>query len=175
MAKQSRHVAAQLLAYIALIALSFWSAGAQTQSSTQTGEWTMAGKDYDNTRFSEPGEISASNVRNLRLAFSFSTGSTRGHEAAPLIVGSTMYIVTPYPNVVYALDLTKPGSPPKWKYEPKPASSSQGRLLRRGESRPRVFERTTLSQYARQSDDRDRRAVGQGVVAGSATSTAARR
>jgi glucose dehydrogenase len=31
-----------------------------------------------------------------------------------------MYIVTPYPNIVYALDLSKPGAPMKWKYEPKP-------------------------------------------------------
>lgn len=92
MAKQSRHVAARLLAYIALIALSFWSAGAHTQNSTQSGEWTMAGKDYANTRFSELGEITTSNVKNLRLAFSFSTGSTKGHEAGPLVVGSTMYI-----------------------------------------------------------------------------------
>ena len=113
MAKQSRHAVAQVLAYIALIALSFWSAGAQTQSSTQTGEWMMAGKDYANTRFSELGEITTANVKNLRLAFSFSTGSTKGHEAAPLVVGSTMYIVTPYPNVVYALDLAKPQSGPK--------------------------------------------------------------
>jgi PQQ-dependent dehydrogenase (methanol/ethanol family) len=86
----------------------------------------MAGKDYANTRFSELGEITTSNVKNLRLAFTFSTGATRGHEAAPVVVGNTMYIVTPYPNVVYALDQTKPGAAPKWKYEPKPASASQG-------------------------------------------------
>jgi PQQ-dependent dehydrogenase (methanol/ethanol family) len=86
----------------------------------------MAGKDYANTRFSELGEITTSNVKNLRLAFTFSTGATRGHEAAPVVVGNTMYIVTPYPNVVYALDLTKPRAAPKWKYEPKPASASQG-------------------------------------------------
>jgi glucose dehydrogenase len=43
---------------------------------------------------------------------------TRGHEAAPLIVNNTMYIVTPWPNLLYALDLTKPGAPMKWVYEP---------------------------------------------------------
>ncbi|HEU4769841.1 MAG TPA: hypothetical protein VFS77_20920 [Pyrinomonadaceae bacterium] len=41
------------------------------------------------------------------------------------IVNNTMYIVTPYPNIVYALDLTQ-GGVVKWKYEPKPASQSQG-------------------------------------------------
>lgn len=50
----------------------------------------------------------------------------RGQEAAPIVVDDTMYIVTPYPNVVYALDLAQPGAPQKWKYEPQPESASQG-------------------------------------------------
>ena len=33
-----------------------------------------------------------------------------------------MYIVTPWPNNLYALDLTKPGAPMKWVYEPKPTA-----------------------------------------------------
>jgi PQQ-dependent dehydrogenase (methanol/ethanol family) len=37
-----------------------------------------------------------------------------------------MFIVTPFPNIVYALDLTQTGGPVKWKYEPNPQSSSQG-------------------------------------------------
>ena len=37
-----------------------------------------------------------------------------------------MYVVTPYPNVLYALDLAKPGAAIKWKYEPKPAAAAQG-------------------------------------------------
>ncbi len=51
---------------------------------------------------------------------------TRGHEAAPLVVNNTMYIVTPFPNNLYALDLTKPGAPMKWVYEPLPTPASQG-------------------------------------------------
>ena len=86
----------------------------------------MAGKDYANTRYSDLGQITAGNVKNLRLAFTFSTGVVRGHEAAPVVVGGTMYIVTPYPNVLYALDLTKPGAPTKWKFEPKPLAAAQG-------------------------------------------------
>jgi PQQ-dependent dehydrogenase (methanol/ethanol family) len=34
--------------------------------------------------------------------------------------------VTPYPNILFALDLTKPDAPLKWKYEPKPAAAAQG-------------------------------------------------
>ncbi len=37
-----------------------------------------------------------------------------------------MFVVTPYPNVLYALDLTRAGAPVRWKYEPKPAAAAQG-------------------------------------------------
>jgi PQQ-dependent dehydrogenase (methanol/ethanol family) len=91
----------------------------------EDGQWTMPAKNYASTRFSGLEEINAGNVKNLKVAWTFSTGVNRGQEAAPLVVGSTMYVVTPYPNILYALDLTKPGET-KWKYEPKPAAAAQG-------------------------------------------------
>src|SRR5437899_5047197 len=90
------------------------------------GQWAMAAKDYANTRYSGLQEITTANVRNLQPAWTFSTGVLRGQEAAPLVVNSTMFVVTPYPNILYALDLTKPGAPTKWVYKPKPAAASQG-------------------------------------------------
>ncbi len=66
------------------------------------------------------------NIKQLKPAWSFSTGTDRGNEAAPLVVGAPMYIVTPYPNIVYALNLSTPGASVKWKYEPKPAAAAQG-------------------------------------------------
>lgn len=89
----------------------------------EDGQWTMPAKNYASTRYSGLEEINAGNVKNLKVAWTFSTGVNRGQEAAPLVVGSTMYVVTPYPNILYALDLTKPGET-KWKYEPKPASAA---------------------------------------------------
>jgi PQQ-dependent dehydrogenase (methanol/ethanol family) len=89
-------------------------------------EWRTPAKDDANTRFSTLTDITASNVAQLKPSFSFSTGVLRGHESAPLVVGSTMYIVTPYPNLLYALDLKQPGAPTRWKYQPHPASASQG-------------------------------------------------
>jgi glucose dehydrogenase len=90
------------------------------------GNWVMPAKNYASTRYSELDQINARNVGGLRVEFTFSTGVIRGHEAAPLVADGTMYIVTPFPNYVYALDLTKPGAPVKWKYEPKPLSAAQG-------------------------------------------------
>lgn len=91
----------------------------------EDGQWPMAGKDYANTRFSGLSDIDANNVRGLALAFTFSTGVSRGHEAAPLVVGTTMYIATPYPNTVYALDLAKRGAPLKWRFEPNAGAAAR--------------------------------------------------
>jgi PQQ-dependent dehydrogenase (methanol/ethanol family) len=86
----------------------------------------MPARDYAATRFSAQDQINAGNVASLKLAWTFSTGLVKGHEAAPLVVGDTMYVVTPYPNVLYALDLAHPGGPLKWVYKPKPAAAAQG-------------------------------------------------
>jgi PQQ-dependent dehydrogenase (methanol/ethanol family) len=85
----------------------------------------MPAKNYASTRFSGLSEINVDTVKNLKVAWTFSTGVNRGQEAAPIVVNNTMYVVTPYPNILYALDLTKNGSL-KWKYEPQPSAASQG-------------------------------------------------
>ena len=85
------------------------------QDATQ---WVMPGKNYASTRYSSLGQVTTDNVKNLRPAWMFSTGVLRGHEGAPLVVGSTMYVHTPFPNTVYALDLAREGAPIKWKYTP---------------------------------------------------------
>ncbi|HEX8180025.1 MAG TPA: methanol/ethanol family PQQ-dependent dehydrogenase [Pyrinomonadaceae bacterium] len=90
------------------------------------GQWVMPAKNYASTRFSTLDQINAANVGQLQLAWTFSTGVLRGHEAAPIVAGNTMYIVTPYPNLLYALDLTKPGSPMKWKFDPNAKAAAQG-------------------------------------------------
>jgi PQQ-dependent dehydrogenase (methanol/ethanol family) len=86
----------------------------------------MPAKNYAATRYSALDEINSANVSNLQVAFAFSTGVDRGQEAAPIVANNTMFIVTPYPNVVFALDLTKPGAPMKWSYQPRPDAASQG-------------------------------------------------
>jgi PQQ-dependent dehydrogenase (methanol/ethanol family) len=89
------------------------------------GEWPMAAGDYANTRYSGMNQITAHNVARLQVSWTFSTGVLRGQEAAPIVAGQTMYVVTPFPNVLHALDLTNPGAT-RWSYEPKPMSAAQG-------------------------------------------------
>jgi PQQ-dependent dehydrogenase (methanol/ethanol family) len=85
----------------------------------------MPAKDYASTRYSGLDQINRGNVARLKLAFAFDTKNRRGHEAAPLVVGSMMYIVTPYPNQVWALDLAK-GGRPVWVFKPKLLPAAQG-------------------------------------------------
>ena len=93
--------------------------------SDDDGQWVRSARDYAGTRFSGLTQINSNNVAALAPAWTFSTGVNRGQEAAPIVVGSTMYVVTPYPNILYALDLTRPGTT-RWTYQPKPSSSAQG-------------------------------------------------
>ncbi|WP_371877336.1 methanol/ethanol family PQQ-dependent dehydrogenase [Alsobacter ponti] len=117
------------------------------------GQWTTPARNFASTRYSELAEINADNVKNLQVAFTFSTGVNRGQEASPLVVGGTMYVLSPYPNILYALDLTKPGAPLKWSYKPKPEAASQGvaccDVVNRGPTfgQGRVFF-TTLDDHA---------------------------
>ena len=73
---------------------------------------------YANTRYSELTQINRNNVGDMQVAWTFSTGVLRGHEGSPLVIGDTMYVHTPFPNIVYALDLSDDGRV-IWKYEPK--------------------------------------------------------
>jgi len=91
-----------------------------------SGDWVRPARDYASTRFSPLDQITPATVRQLGVRVTFATGVVRGHEAAPLVVNNTMYVVTPFPNRVYALDLTQPGAPAKWSFEPKPLGAAQG-------------------------------------------------
>jgi PQQ-dependent dehydrogenase (methanol/ethanol family) len=93
---------------------------------SEDGQWVMPAKNFANTRYSGLDEINSANVSALQLAFTFNTGTRRGQEASPLVVNNTMYVLTPYPNILYALDLTKAGAAVKWKYEPKQEPAAQG-------------------------------------------------
>jgi PQQ-dependent dehydrogenase (methanol/ethanol family) len=80
-------------------------------------QWAAQAGDYANHRWSDLNQINASNVGKLQVAWTLSTGVLRGHEGSPLVIGDTMYIHTPFPNNVFAVNLKDQTF--KWKYEPK--------------------------------------------------------
>jgi PQQ-dependent dehydrogenase (methanol/ethanol family) len=105
------------------VAAAFAAGGASANDelikmSQNPKDWVMPTGGYSNQRYSELKQINAGNVGKLQVAWTFSTGVLRGHEGGPLIVGNMMYVHTPFPNKVYALDLSKENQI-VWKYEPK--------------------------------------------------------
>jgi glucose dehydrogenase len=86
----------------------------------------MPAKNYAATRYSGLTQINAQNARSLHPLWTFSTGVLAGHEGQPLVAGETMYVVTPWPNVLYAFDLRKEGHPLRWKYRPDVSSNALG-------------------------------------------------
>jgi lanthanide-dependent methanol dehydrogenase len=99
-------------------------AGADVDANDD-GQWLLPARNHQNTRFSGMSDIDRGNVDRLQVAWTFSTGVLRGHEAAPIVVGDTMYVVTPYPNLLHALDLNRNGAK-KWTFDPKVVSEAQG-------------------------------------------------
>jgi PQQ-dependent dehydrogenase (methanol/ethanol family) len=81
-------------------------------------EWAMPTGNYANHRYSALKQITAENAGKLQAAWTFSTGVLRGHEGGPLVIGDMMYVHTPFPNIVYALNLADENKI-VWKYEPK--------------------------------------------------------
>jgi PQQ-dependent dehydrogenase (methanol/ethanol family) len=111
-----------LTAASALLSLAVVSAPAMAQDLVQlskdANQWVMTGRTYDLQRFSPLNQITADNVANLQVAWTMSTGTLRGHEGNPLVLGNVMYVHTSFPNKVYALDLSKEGAPMIWSHTP---------------------------------------------------------
>jgi PQQ-dependent dehydrogenase (methanol/ethanol family) len=83
-----------------------------------SADWVMPTGNYANWRYSELDQITKDNVGDLQVAWTFSTGVLRGHEGNPLKIGNMLYLHTPFPNKVIALDLDQDGKI-AWQYEPK--------------------------------------------------------
>lgn len=100
--------------------------GIHLVSPVPDGQWTLPAGDYANTRYSPLNQITDRNVQGLHVVATMSTGIAHGHEGQPLVVGKTMYVVTPFPDDLIALDLTKPGFPEKWTFRPHPNIEAEG-------------------------------------------------
>src|SRR6201997_3134544 len=109
--------------WLALSAFALVAGGATANDeliklSKDPNQWAMPTGNYANWRYSELNQINKDNAKNLRPLWTFSTGVLRGHEGGSLVIGDVMYINTPFPNNVFALDLNNNGRI-LWKYEPK--------------------------------------------------------
>lgn len=79
--------------------------------------WAMQAGDMFNQRYSKLKQINVGNVGKMQVAWTFSTGVLRGHEGSPLVIDGMMYLHSPFPNKVFAIDLDTQKI--VWRYEPK--------------------------------------------------------
>ena len=103
---------------VALAAGSVFADSDLDKAAQNPNNWAKPGLNDSATRYSTLKQINTGNVGKLQVAWTFSTGVLRGHEGAPLVIGNMMYVHTPFPNIVYALDLDHDAKI-VWKYEPK--------------------------------------------------------
>jgi lanthanide-dependent methanol dehydrogenase len=118
---RSKHRSALMAAAVAAAAAAAAAAALADadleQAMSNPSNWASQAGDYANHRHSKLSQINEGNAGKLQLAWSMSTGVLRGHEGSPLVVGDTLYMHSPFPNNVYAINLQDQTF--KWKYEPR--------------------------------------------------------
>jgi lanthanide-dependent methanol dehydrogenase len=123
-----QRLGAAALAAFAAAALAAAAMPAQAQNAAASNQpleqmvqnpkdWVMPGGNYAVWRYSRLNQINAENAKNLQVAWTMSSGTMRGFEGQPLVIGNMMYFETPYPNYVYAINLDNPEQI-VWKFEP---------------------------------------------------------
>src|SRR5690349_24004933 len=105
------------VAVVAAAPVAAWANADLEKLIANPNNWAMQAGDMYNQRYSKLSQINTQNVGKMQVAWMFSTGVLRGHEGSPLVMNGTMYIHTPFPNKVFAIDLDTQKI--KWRYEPK--------------------------------------------------------
>jgi lanthanide-dependent methanol dehydrogenase len=102
---------------IGLCGFAAMAAGQLEKESQDPNQWVLPLGSYSAIRHSKLNQITPANVSGLKVAWMMSTGTLRGQEGQPLIVGDMMYFESSYPNFVYAVNLDDIGRI-VWKFAP---------------------------------------------------------
>jgi PQQ-dependent dehydrogenase (methanol/ethanol family) len=86
-------------------------------SVAEASDWTIPLGSYSAIRHSSLKQIDSTNAGKMTMAWSMSTGTLRGQEGQPLVVGNMMYFESSFPNYVYAVNLDDVGKI-VWKFAP---------------------------------------------------------
>jgi quinoprotein glucose dehydrogenase len=114
---------------------------ASTQQDAAPGEWRAYGRDPGGTRFSPLTQLTPANVGQLQLAWTYHIGEKErlpnispdreppAFEATPLIVGNTLYVVTPSSRMI-ALDAESGRE--RWRFDPQAGEAARSYHQHRG-------------------------------------------
>jgi len=92
-------------------------AGPLETDSQDPNQWVLPLGSYSAIRHSKLNQIKPDNAWKLKVAWMMSTGTLRGQEGQPLVIGDMMYFESSYPNYVYAVNLDDIGHI-VWKFSP---------------------------------------------------------
>src|SRR5580698_3695326 len=67
-------------------------------AASDTNNWLLPGRTYDNQRYSPLAQITPDTVKSLSLVALVQTGMTASFETTPVVVNGVMYITTPVVN-----------------------------------------------------------------------------
>jgi len=87
------------------------------KDSQDPNQWIIPLGTYSGIRHSKLSQINSKNAGKMKVAWTMSTGTLRGQEGQPLVVGNMMYFESSYPNFVYAVNLDEIGQI-VWKFAP---------------------------------------------------------
>ena len=102
---------------IGLFGLAAIAAGPLETDAQDPNQWVLPLGSYSAIRHSKLNQITPANVAKLKVAWMMSTGTLRGQEGQPLVVGDMMYFESSYPNFVYAVNLDDIGHI-VWRFAP---------------------------------------------------------
>ena len=88
-----RSLLAASTALLASVAFADDQPGSTVSDGSQAW-YTFAGQ-LNAQKYATAEQITPANVARLSVAFTFSTATTHGYEAPPLVVNGTMYLITP--------------------------------------------------------------------------------
>jgi len=115
--KPLRCLAISLCTAIAIAPILFAADESLETHSQDPNQWVLPLGSYSAIRHSKLNQINVRNAAKLQVAWTQSTGTLRGQEGQPLVIGNMMYFESSYPNFVYALDLDNVGRI-AWKFAP---------------------------------------------------------
>ncbi len=116
MSRSTNSVGIAILSLLWVFSMPVAPAGQEPWES-DPAQWVMPNANYAGWNYSPLDQINVDNVQDLTMAWTMQLGIQDSFEGSPLVVGDTMYIQTPKPNYVYALDLARDGVI-KWEFRP---------------------------------------------------------
>ena len=115
--------ASATLAVLTALALVVAVVGS-TRAQAPAQDWPLHGRTDGETRFSPLTRINADTVKDLGLAWSFMTDTTRGLEATPIVIEGVVYASGSW-SVVFAIDARTGRVRWKWDPEVPPATGAK--------------------------------------------------